>query len=164
MAAIHELQARRRSILQMIVFTVLSGGIYYPFWFLSRRSALNGLTTSEHLGRTSCRVPLALGLLMFLLAVDAERANTFDTLYIVTRFALAISLLSLSVRVKWILESYLHSTIPNEGVFSGITPTKADLSGALTVLFSIFYLQHVINTRILTVAESPLGLQHTVAR
>ena len=51
-AAIADLSStglKRRSVLLMIVFAVVTFGLYYPIWFLRRRAALNELDSPRKL-------------------------------------------------------------------------------------------------------------------
>src|SRR5262245_58824785 len=40
---------KRRSVLLMIVFTLITLGIYYPCWFLMRRNAINSMNANTKL-------------------------------------------------------------------------------------------------------------------
>jgi len=43
-------EIKRTPVLLTILFTVITGGIYYPAWFLTRRQAINSLHSKEKLG------------------------------------------------------------------------------------------------------------------
>src|SRR4051794_19359037 len=42
---------KRRSVIMMLVLTIVTFGLYYPIWFLRRRAALNGLDSPRKLRR-----------------------------------------------------------------------------------------------------------------
>ena len=80
---------KKRSVLLMILFTVLTFGLYVPIWFLTSRQALNSLTTRKKINLWLC-IGLLVTHLLFLFVWPA------------LRWAEVILLLVLSFRVKFI--------------------------------------------------------------
>jgi Domain of unknown function (DUF4234) len=139
---------KRQSVILMIVLTMITAGLYYPFWFLLRRDALN---------RLDAQTKLSLSALLLILAGTA--INTFGALasgssspeqafgenvaMILTLFRISTGILALvqCFFIKQILED--HLTGP-DGDGSTVRP-QVELSVPMTFFFGVFYLQHVIN-------------------
>jgi len=144
---------KRRSVLLMIVLVILTLGLYIPLWFLRRRKALNQLDSPRKLDLgpfVAFAVFTALEVAM-ILAVRAagEAAIPPDVIVIVSlaRFVLGIVLLLQCFKTKNILEDHLAG--PADAAPSMFAAAeRVKLSGLMTFLFQIFYLQYVINRHI----------------
>lgn len=140
---------KRRSLVVMIVFFVVTLGLYYPIWFLRRRAALNGLDSPRKLQRWPFLLVLAFFVFQLIVAIasDPEEAvGRGSLLFSLVRLAVALLIVVQCFIIKDILEDHLAGpgdTIPSSGLSDG-----ARLSGLMTFFFQIFYLQYVINWHI----------------
>ena len=141
---------KRRSVLVMIVFAVVTLGLYYPIWFLRRRAALNGLDSPRKLQKWPFVVFLAWFVFQFMLGAAAASAPLEEIfgeggvlLLNVVQLAVGILMLVQSFMIKDILEDHLAG--PGDQVPSGLLAETVKLSGVMTFFFQIFYLQYVIN-------------------
>jgi hypothetical protein len=146
----------RRHIIVMIVLTIVSFGFYYPIWFLRRRIALNQLDSPRKIQRWPFVLFLSVSVIGLLLAVlfpsraGAPPGATLAPIRVVfglARYALALVLVVQCFFVKDILEDHLAG--PGDEVMRSVLARDATLSGLLTFFFTIYYLQHVINVRII---------------
>jgi hypothetical protein len=145
---------KRRSLLLMIVLVIVTLGFYYPLWFLWRRRALNALDSPRKLPAWPFVLLLALFVTEFLVGfvagVIAPGRRLEDVIGPGPTFALLVARLGIGLlvliqcfRTKDILEDHLAGP---EGSQAGMMlSTQIQLSGLMTFLFTIFYLQHVIN-------------------
>jgi len=140
----------RRSVLLMIVFAILTFGLYYPIWFLRRRSALNRLDSPRKLHWWPFAVVIAWFVLQFGIGVAAGvdppgQPFSEGTVLLLNLVQLAIGILMLvqSFVTKDILEDHLAG--PDDRVPSPLLVEAVKLSGVMTFFFQIFYLQYVIN-------------------
>ena len=141
---------KRRSIVLMIVLFIVTSGLYYPFWFLRRRVALNRLDSPRKLRLWPFLVYLALFSLEFVVAFDAGFEPNeqpigagASILFDFIQIAVGILMIVQCFIIKDILED--HLTVP-EGYDSGLFSAKpVKLSGLKTFFLQIFYLQWVIN-------------------
>ena len=147
---------KRTSVLLLILLTVLSVGPYYPIWFLRRRGGLNLLNSPIKLKRWPFIVAI-----VFIFAQLLFTAGTGPRLEIqptgehslvavffgLRQFALAILMLFQHLCVKGMIEDHLAGS-SEDGVMRRLSYESVKLSGACTVFLGIFYLQHVINTRV----------------
>jgi len=145
---------KRRSVILMFVFTLLTAGLYYPIWFLRRRAALNQLASPKKLQLW----PFVVMLLWFLFAfgfgfvAGVNRALTGSVgglspetqlVFSIVRLAVGILMLVQCFRTKDILED--HFAGPGDQVASPLFADVVRLSGVMTFFFQIFYLQYAIN-------------------
>ena len=140
---------KHRSVVVMIVLTLVTLGFYYPVWFLRRRTALNQLDSPKKLPAWPFVALIAFFGLQFALGMVAGPVpieyviGTSATMFLgVAQWALMFVLLWQSFRTKDILEHHLNRTQDDGPSFY---VTQAKLSGVLTFFLHIFYLQHVIN-------------------
>jgi hypothetical protein len=147
---------KRRSIMVLVVLWLLSGGIYYPIWFLRQRRGLNQLNSPRKINRWP--FVLFFVFLVFRILVPVGRPQpsesltpqhtTIGLIVILGSFALAVLMLVQTFFVKEILEDHLASAFDG-APFQGVASQAASLSWLLVFFLHIFYLQHVINTQIL---------------
>jgi hypothetical protein len=140
---------KRRSLVAMIVFFIITLGLYYPLWFLRRRAALNRLDSARKLQRWPFLLVLGFFLFQFLLtmASDPEEAVGRGSLFFsLVRLFVALLIVVQCFLIKDILEDHLAG--PDDTTSrSGLSDTVR-LSGLMTFFFQIFYLQHIINRHI----------------
>ncbi len=141
---------KRRSVILMILLLIVTLGFYYPIWFLRRRAALNRLDSPRKLQRWPFLVLLAYFVFDFIFGfVTASRAPEETvgaggaTLLISLRLAVGILVLIQCFSIRQILEDHLAG--PDDTVPRMLSVGRVELSGLLTFLFTIFYLQYAIN-------------------
>jgi hypothetical protein len=150
---------RKRSVVVMIVLTIVTLGFYYPIWFLRRRRPLNELDSPVKLPLWPFLLLLADFAIEFAVAfaaaprTPAELIGTGPAMaLLLARLAVGILTLIQCFRIKDILEDRLAA---DDGPLAGtMLASQAQLSGLMTFLFTIFYLQHIINRDLLGKAES----------
>lgn len=146
----HEL-IPRVPIVVMVLFCVITLGFYVPVWFLRRRRGLALLNSPRRLDAWPFLVVICV-MVIHLLLIGASGGQT----------GLAGDVLTLTVGVLIVIQAFKtkdiiqdHLTGP-DGPSVSILAESSRLSGLLTVFFSIIYLQHVLNDRVLGVARVPL--------
>jgi len=143
---------KRRRVIVMIVFTIVTVGLYYVVWFFRRRGGLNRLNSSRKLQLW----PLLLFAAYFAMAV-AIGIITGDRPteeVIGTGAATFFNLIDLPIGILMVWQCFIikdiledHLTPENDG--SRVMFTEGvKLSGLMTFIFGMFYLQHIINTYI----------------
>lgn len=149
----------RRNIVLMIVLTLVSFGLYYPFWFLRRRAALNGLDAPRKLPLWPFLIILAYSVMNLGEVIafgDVPDVQTLGAggalLLLLVRLAVGVLIIVQCFLIKDILEDHLAG--PEDQVPSPLLSNRVQLSGLLTFLFGIFYLQHIINREIVDPANS----------
>jgi len=145
---------KRRSVIVMIVLSIFTLGLYYPIWFLRRRAALNQLDSPRKLQLWPFLVVLAW--LVFHLIVSIAAGSAPREQAINAGGALLLSLVQLAVAILMLVQSFFtkdiledHLAGPGDQVSSPMFTNTVKLSGVMTFLFQIFYLQYVINRHIL---------------
>lgn len=138
----------------MILLMFVTLGFYYPLWFLRRRRTLNALDSPRKLPSWPFFLLLALfiaeALAGFVAGAIAPGRRLEDVIgpgptfaLLLARLAIGLLVLIQCFRIKDILEDHLAGP---EGSQAGMMlSTQIQLSGLMTFLFTIFYLQHVIN-------------------
>jgi uncharacterized protein DUF4234 len=141
---------KRRSVVLMIVLTVVTFGLYYPTWFLRRRAALNRMDSPTKLRRWPFVAFFAFFVLQFIVGLASGSAPPEQTIgagasLLLTFLQLAIGILMVvqCFFIKDILEDHLAG--PEDSVSSSILADRVKLSALMTFFFQIFYLQYVIN-------------------
>lgn len=139
---------RRRSVLAMVVFTVITFGLYYMAWWFRRRRGLNRLNSEAKLPLWPLLLMLALYVVQFFLGltedvraddqVVRERVAMFGLIF---QLAVAIVMLVMTFRVKDMIEDHAAP----DGDSGAMFVEHVKLSGLMTFFFSIFYLQWAIN-------------------
>jgi hypothetical protein len=140
---------KRRSPVVMIVFFVVTLGVYFPIWFLRRRAALNRLDSPRKLQRWPFLLALAFFVFQIILAIASDPAKPIGNgslLFSFVRLAVALLIVVQCFIIKDILEDHLAG--PGDTTSSSVLSDGVRLSGLMTFFFQIFYLQHVINRHI----------------
>ena len=140
---------KRRSVVVMIVFFVVTVGLYYPLWFLRRRAALNRLDSPRKLQRWPFLLILGFFVFQLILAIGSdpeEAVGAGSVLLTVVRLAVSVLILVQCFIIKDILED--HRAGPADTISSSRLSDRVRVSGLMTFFFQIFYLQHVINRHV----------------
>jgi len=156
---------RRRSVILMIILTVVTIGFYYPIWFLRRRRGLNSLNSPRKLAIWPLILLLAVFVIEFSVGLISgprppeEIIGTTAALFLdVLQLAVGILIVVQCFFIKDILEDHLLG--PEESAPRTIFADQAKLSGVMTLIFTIFYLQHGINR----VVQQPARVADNSAR
>lgn len=144
---------RRRGVATMIVLTIATFGLYYPIWFLRRRAALNQLDSPRKLAAWPFALALAIAVLRLAVALAVGtpppgEPSPIVALVTLAQFAVGILVIVQCFFIKDILEDHVAPPIGGGGL-GHVSDGSAKLSGLMTFFFSIFYLQYIINTRVL---------------
>ena len=130
---------KKRSVLLMILFSALTLGFYFPFWFLTRRESLNRLSRGKEISFGMCIAILVMASLSLLLFTGTGQQLPSYMLDVGTW----ITTLVLSFRVKDILnDTLLKHRKEQAPIF--LAPQE-EVAGIFTFFFTIFYLQYKIN-------------------
>jgi len=141
---------KRRSVVIMIVLTIVTAGLYAAIWFFRRRTAFNRLNSPKKLQLWPLLIFTSYLLIDLAIAFASGSAPPAET--IGGRAALVLTLVRLPVgilmlwqcfTIKDILEDHLAG--PEDDLSHPLFVERVTLSGLMTFLFQIFYLQYVIN-------------------
>ena len=139
---------KRRRVIVMILFAIITLGVYYLIWWYRRRPALNRLNSPKKLALWPLLSLTALYVIEFVvgfangLAPDSQAVGPSVSLLLsIFQLAVGIVMIIQAFRVKDIIEDHA-APAPNSGPTFG---TQVQLSGVMTFFFSIFYLQWAIN-------------------
>ena len=141
---------KRRSVVLMVVLTVVTLGLYYPIWFLRRRAALNRLDSPRKLRLW----PFAVFTAWFVFQFVVGFATAFRSRGQVSggEASLLFNLVQLGINILMLVQSFFtkdiledHLSGPGDDVPNPLFVDSVKLSGVMTFLFQIFYLQYVIN-------------------
>ena len=143
----------RRNLVLTFILMWLTLGFYVPLWFLRRRGALNEMAPTTPLSPWPAAIVFAyLAVRDFLLLgparITPESAPIAALVLQGVTFVAAIVLIGEAFRVKAMLEDYL--TPPADGTLQLTVERAGNLSGLMTFFLGILYLQHVINSRIVS--------------
>ena len=145
-------ELKRRSIVVMILLALVTLGVYNAVWFFRTRRGFNKLGPYSEVPLAGCVALLILTLandaIDFLRGFSGDR-ETLEVPKLLVLLGVAIVLLTLSFRIKGILETYLSRPANNDDPPLGISRIRSELSGVLTFFLSIFYLQYIVNKRVL---------------
>jgi uncharacterized protein DUF4234 len=141
---------RRKSVIVMVLLTIVTFGVYYPVWFLRRRAALNQLDSPRKLPAWPFVVSLVfvtIRLAVALASGSPPKTNpSVDLLFQLGNLAIGIVIVVQCFFIKDILEDHLAG--PGDTLVSSLSAQSEGLSRLMTFFFSIYYLQHMINTRV----------------
>ena len=142
---------KRRGLLMMILFTIITLGVYYPIWWFRRRPGLNRLNSPQKLALW----PLVLfaGLFAIQLVHGFLQGITGDDQVLGAGAAVFLSLFQLVVGIVMIIQSFKVKNIIEDHATpepdsSPMFVEHVKLSGIMTFFFSIFYLQWAINRHV----------------
>lgn len=146
----------RTNVLLMIALTVVTGGVYYPYWFLSRRPLLNMLRSPEKLGVWPFAIAIALLAVNAAIALQTPVAaqgavsepGPLAPLALLVELGFGLTLLVQCFKVRRMLASHLDERQPPAGQRTSEEAWAGALSSLAVFFFGIFYLQHLINTRL----------------
>ena len=137
----------------MIVFTVVTFGLYYPIWFLRRRAALNRLDSPRKLQTWPFVVVIAWFVLQ--VVVGAASASEPPEQTFGDGAVLVLNIVQLAVGILMLVQSFVtkdiledHLAGPGDQLPTGLLAETVKLSGVMTFFFQVFYLQYVINRHI----------------
>ncbi|MEJ2009299.1 MAG: DUF4129 domain-containing protein [Acidobacteriota bacterium] len=152
-------ELEKSNVALLVILTLATFGLYYPIWFMQRRSGINSLRSREKLGVGVFVIVFALLALVLVLNVSRSYfpslginwLRVFDSM--VWAFS-GVLLLIESFKVRGILEAHAEGSVG--GLFAGSInlAQESSLSGVATFFFGIFYLQHKINGMVEARAES----------
>ena len=136
----------RVSILKMIVLMVVTLGLYVPIWFLRRRGALNQLGSPKKLKAW----PFITAICLSAIQIPIALSTTTDggrSLFDLVNLAWTVFFIWQAFRIKRILQDHLFARAAD--LPGGVRTDDWELSGVCTFIFTIFYLQYVMNHRLL---------------
>lgn len=144
---------KRRSVVLMIVLTIVSFGLYYPMWFLRRRAGLNQLDSPRKLPLWPFLIFSAWFVFQFAVRVAVGSAPPEQV--IGGGGVLVLNLMQLAVAILIVVQCFAikdiltdHLLGPGDSVSSPLFVDRVELSALKTFFFQAFYLQHVINRHI----------------
>lgn len=139
---------KRRRVLVMILFVIVTLGLYYPIWWFRRRPGLNRLNSPNKLAIWPLILLAALFAVQFVLGLVSGARPVEDVIgsdaalfLLVCRLAVGIVMIVQTFKVKDMIED--HAAPEAESGPLSVEPVR--LSGLMTFFFSIFYLQWAIN-------------------
>ena len=136
---------KRRSVVVMILFVILSLGIYYLVWWFRRRPGFNRLNSERKLPIWPLLTLVALwvfNLVMgFAQSASDREPGTPEVLLSFFQMMVGITMIVYTFWAKETIEDHVAPD-PDSGPAFG---TQVKLSGIMTFFFSIFYLQWAIN-------------------
>lgn len=138
----------RRSIPRMVLLTLVTAGFYYPCWFLLRQQDINSLNANEKLKNFPFVVAIALLAFSLGFSVGASNVEAADF----AQLPAYILLLVQCFKVRRIFEAHLHAGLGQLSGTPNLRHSQSSLSGVAVFFLQIFYLQYVINTRLVPVA------------
>lgn len=146
---------KRRSVIVMILLSIVTLGLYYSIWFLRRRTALNRLDSPRKLRQWPFVVAIVWFVFQFLLGVANGIAGPGNEItgeglaptFLVIRLGVGILMLIQCFFTKDIIEDHLAG--PADGSATPMFTETVQLSGVLTFIFQIYYLQYAINRHLL---------------
>jgi len=139
-----ETQLKKMGILLLIFLTVITGGIYAPVWFLTRRNAINGLQSKEKLGFgvfVFMIVAFGISALLAFISGMMEGANEMGT---AERLDAYSEILGWVAAITLLVQCFKVRRIFNEH-FNAHLQKGISFSRTATFFFQIFYLQYKIN-------------------
>jgi hypothetical protein len=141
---------KRRSVILMIVLSIVTFGLYYPIWFLRRRAALNRLDSPRKLRLWPFVIFITWFVFQFIVGIATGSATRVQA--IGEGAALLLNLVQLAVGILMLVQSFVtkdiledHFVGPEDHIPNPLLVDTVKLSGVMTFLFQIFYLQYVIN-------------------
>jgi len=136
-----EADLEKKSVIGMIILTIITLGIYIPIWLFKRREKLNSLNSKMKAGKTVIFIILVLqiiGIIIIFAPFFLTHENLSDVSMTFKKFEnyqswvsffAALAVLKASFDIRSIIRDHFNT----------------QLSGAGTFFFTIFYLQYKIN-------------------
>jgi predicted secreted protein len=142
---------KKMPVILTIIFTIITAGIYYPCWFLTRRSAINSLRSSEKLGIgvfvfgiVVFVISLVLELVIGGLQGAGEQLNDTQLVMISERLYGADRLISIVVGITLLVQCFKVRRILRDHFNESLGQT-VQFSGVALFFFQIYYLQYKVN-------------------
>lgn len=139
---------KRRSLLVMVVFMIITFGVYYLAWWFRRRPGLNRLNSPRKLEVWPLLLLTALFVIQFGLGFAAginpgQKVIGAGGELVVFLFQLVVGIVMIvqTFRIKDMIEDHAAPEAQSRPMFV----EHVKLSGLMTFFFSIFYLQWAIN-------------------
>ena len=142
---------KRRSVLVMVVFTIITFGLYYLAWWFRRRRGLNRLNSEAKLPLWPLLLMLALYVSQFFLGLFADVGDNqvvreqVEVFGVIFQLLVGIVMLVMTFRVKNMIEDHAEPDADSGAMFV----EHVKLSGLMTFFFSIYYLQWAINRHVI---------------
>ena len=141
---------KQRRVLVMIVFTIVTFGLYYLIWFFRRRNALNALNSPRKVALWPLLLSIANLVVDFVLGIVSGDRRVEEAIgampamfFTLVRFVTGVVMIWQCFVIKDIIEDHLSG--PDDGTTPSIFVERVQLSGLATFFLSIFYLQYAIN-------------------
>lgn len=156
-----KMDLERKSVLLVILLTIVTFGLYYPYWFFRSKSGINSLNSQRKMNVIIPGFVFVVWLVRFVLAFVSGVLRGSDSLPqsglvanvysgmpefdSVVTLAGGILLLIQCFKVKAILEE--HTSVPISGPLAGSLSLvqRTSFSAVATFFLGIYYLQYKIN-------------------
>mgnify|MGYP005865705369 CR=1 FL=1 len=142
---------KKTPVILTIIFMIITAGIYYPCWFLTRRDHINALHSREKIGKGVFIFGIVIfSISIFLVFVSGfleamgEELGMSEFLLMAMEVDFVDSLLSLVVGITLLVQCFKVRRIFRDH-FNGHLGRNISFSGWATFFFQIFYLQYKIN-------------------
>jgi hypothetical protein len=138
----------------MILFTIVTSGLYVPMWFLRRRAGLNRLNSDRKLRAYPFVGVFILLFIVFAVAFivgftrDETLVPSAEALTSLVKVAMTVILVVQAFFVKEILEDHLTDELKATPIPGTNFGAAQKVSTILTFFLGIFYLQYVINRQV----------------
>ena len=141
---------KHRGVLMMILFTLLTLGLYFLIWWFRRRPGLNRLNSPKKIPLWPLLSVIALYAVQivvgFMQGAAPDSVGPGLQLFVsIFQIAVGITMIVMAFRAKDMIEDHAAPD-PHAGPMFG---TQVKLSGVMTFFFSIYYLQWAINRYVL---------------
>ncbi len=147
---------KHRGVLVMVLFTILTLGVYYLTWWFRRRPGLNRLDSPRKLAMWPLLLMVALFVIQFFMGLAEGAAPDVEIVgeearVLVSLFQLVVAIVMLvqTFKVKDMIEDHAAPESHSAPMFA----EHVKLSGLMTFFFSIYYLQWAINPDVVDRAE-----------
>lgn len=144
-------EIKKTPVILTIIFTVITAGIYYPAWFLTRRQAINSLLSKEKIGTGVFVFGIVVYSLSLLLMMTSgffeglsEATNDLEFLGISKAIEALDNILSLVIAITLLVQCYKVRRILRDH-FNERLGQNIYWSGVMIFFFQIFYLQYKVN-------------------
>lgn len=134
-------------VILTLFLTLITAGIYYPCWFLTRRCQINKLHSREKLGNGLFILGIviySISLLPGILEGIQEANGTTEFLTIAEGLDSVDEFLILFVGIIMVIQSFKVKRILRDH-FDDYLRRNVSLSGLATFFFGIYYLQYKMN-------------------